>query len=410
MGRRRRERELERRLAELDEWDARYGLGGAPPGHPLARDTTPWRYHSPEGLSPIRLEPSTTRSGQAPKLVRRRRRRVLPAALTVLSLAGAAVVAVEYPDEARSAGTWALHTGERILGAAVDPTPEVSGTGAGQDLGTLERVDGPDPVLEPRVAPPPPDVAPEPERVPEPEVVAWPDVAPEPDLELAVESGTDELIPGRSPDLVPLEDRWVGWRPAQGERVLPPVDPGTGGAYTFLGTQPGTGEPVGFSPCGSIEVVVNPAGAPTGYAELVHASLDRISAASGLHLVLVGETDEPWVAGTRAAGLPILVTWADVLAIPQLGENAGLAGPSWHTGPDGRWWSGSGQVVIDPSLLPTWESMSAVLDHELAHVLGLGHVGDPHELMSPVNTGQLSFGPGDLAGLAALGAIPCPSV
>lgn len=216
-------------------------------------------------------------------------------------------------------------------------------------------------------------------------------------------------MPDRRPDLAPPEDRWVGWRPATGERVLPPVEPDTVGAYSFLGAQPGTDEPVGFSPCGSIEVVVNPDGAPDGYAELVQGSLDRISAASGLHLLLVGQTGEEWVDEPRGAGLPVLVTWADRHAIPRLGESAGFAGPSWHTGPDGRWWTGSGQVVVDPMLLPTREAISAVLDHEFAHVVGLGHVGDPTELMSPVNTGQFSFGPGDLAGLAALGSIPCPS-
>lgn len=412
MGRRRRARELARRLAELDEWDARYGLGGAPPGHPLAKDVTPWRYHSPDGSAPINVN-SRPVPVRGQHRHRRRRRRVWPAMLTVLGLAGAGVVAVEYPDEARSAAAWALHSGERILGTAVDPTPALAGTGTGQELVVPERVGEVDPVpvpplpQPPDVAPPPPEAAPEP-AVPEAEAPAPPDVAPEPELE--VEPGWDSLPPDRSPDLFPPADRWVGWRPATGERILPAVEPGTVGAYVFLGTQPGTDEPVGFSPCGSIPVVVNPDGAPTGYAELVQGSLDRVSAASGLHLVLVGETDEPWMDGTREAGLPILVTWADAHAIPRLGESAGLATPSWHSGPDGRWWAASGQVLVDPALLPTPEALSAVLDHEFAHVVGLGHVGDPYELMSPVNTGQLAFGPGDLAGLAALGSIPCPSV
>lgn len=359
-------RELERRLAELDEWDARYGLGGAPPGHPLARDTTPWRYHSPDGSTPITID---SRPARAPR--HRRRRRVWPAVLTVLALGGAAVVAVEYPDEARSAGAWALHTGQRVLGTAVDPTPAVARTGPG--------------------------------AVPAPDVVPRPDLAPEPDLE-RVREAAERHPPGPAPD------RWVGWRPATGERILPTVEPGVTGEYAFLGTQPGTDEPVGFSPCGPVEVVVNPAGAPEDYAGLVQGSLDRISTASGLHLVLVGETDELWVDEPREAGLPVLVTWGDVRTIPRLGESAGFAGPSWQTGPDGRWWSASGQVVIDPGLLPTREALAAVLDHELAHVVGLGHVGDPAELMSPVNTGQLAFGPGDLAGLAALGSIACPTV
>lgn len=390
MGRRRRERELERRLAELDDWDERYGLGGAPPGHPMSRDTTPWRYHSPDGSAPINVD---TRSARVQRRHRRRRRRLWPAALTVLAFVGGAVAVLEHPDEARSAGAWALDTGARIFGTTVDPDPVAAGTGTDRPPVEPERAVEPRLVHEPDVLSEP-DVVPAPELLPEPRVIPPPDVAPEPDF---------------VPDHPPVH-RWVGWRPATGERVLPLAEPGTTGPYVFLGTQPGTDEPVGFSPCGSIEVVVNPAGAPDGYAGLVQGSLERISAASGLHLVLVGESDEQWVDEPREAGLPVLVTWADVHTIPELGESAGFAGPSWHTGPDGRWWSSSGQVVIDPTLLPTWDALAAVLDHELAHVVGLGHVGDPTELMAPVNTGQLSFGPGDLAGLAALGAIPCPAV
>lgn len=48
-----------------------------------------------------------------------------------------------------------------------------------------------------------------------------------------------------------------------------------------------------------------------------------------------------------------------------------------------------------------------VLDHEIAHVMGLNHVDDPDELMSAVKTGQAGFGRGDLQGLAQLGAIDC---
>lgn len=385
MGRRRRVREMERRLAELDEWDRIYGVGGTPPGHPLARDTSNWRYHSPDGLPPIG-------AASRPMGVHRpRRRRVWPAVLAVLGLGGAAVVAIEYPEQARSAGSWAVHAGERLIGTD-QPAPSLSDSPpeAAPDVAP-DVLRGPDVAPEPDA--PAPDVAPEPDVAPDvaPDMLRGPDVAPE-------------------PEFAPLPDDWGGWRPATGERVLPPVEASSDGAYVFMGTQPGTDEAVGFSPCGSIEVVVNPAGSPAGYAELVQDSLDRISGASGLHLVLVGETDEAWVDEPRAAGLPILVTWADAQAVPALGESAGIAGPSWFFGPDGRWWSGSGQVVINPALLPTWEALSAVLDHEFAHVIGLGHVGEPSELMAPVNTGQASFGPGDLAGLAALGSIPCPSV
>ena len=49
----------------------------------------------------------------------------------------------------------------------------------------------------------------------------------------------------------------------------------------------------------------------------------------------------------------------------------------------------------------------AVVRHELTHVVGLGHVDDADELMHDRNTGQTGWGPGDLAGLALVGAGPC---
>ena len=45
--------------------------------------------------------------------------------------------------------------------------------------------------------------------------------------------------------------------------------------------------------------------------------------------------------------------------------------------------------------------------HELAHVVGLGHVAEPMELMFVDNSGQVELGPGDREGLARLGSVPC---
>jgi hypothetical protein len=49
----------------------------------------------------------------------------------------------------------------------------------------------------------------------------------------------------------------------------------------------------------------------------------------------------------------------------------------------------------------------AVMMHELGHVVGLAHVHDVRELMNPKTVGRTSFGPGDLEGLAELGAARC---
>ena len=51
----------------------------------------------------------------------------------------------------------------------------------------------------------------------------------------------------------------------------------------------------------------------------------------------------------------------------------------------------------------------AVVMHELGHVLGLDHVDDRDQLMYDENVGQTELGPGDRAGLAALGAGRCES-
>jgi hypothetical protein len=49
----------------------------------------------------------------------------------------------------------------------------------------------------------------------------------------------------------------------------------------------------------------------------------------------------------------------------------------------------------------------AIVDHEFGHVVGLGHVKSPAELMFKENVGQRTWGPGDLEGLARLGNIRC---
>lgn len=198
------------------------------------------------------------------------------------------------------------------------------------------------------------------------------------------------------------------WQPPTGSRVLPPVPVTTEGAHEFLAVQPGTGEPVGFSPCAVIEVEVNPDGAPEAYAGLVADSLARLSAATGLSLQVTGRSsrqfDEP-----RSPGDPVLVSWSTGDQMPELaGSVAGYGGPLIVTDSgSGRQWLASGAVVVDRESV-TPESIGAVLDHELGHVLGLGHVDAPEELMAPTYIGQSGFGPGDLAGLARLGAIDCP--
>lgn len=197
---------------------------------------------------------------------------------------------------------------------------------------------------------------------------------------------------------------------------VPAYEAGTG-SYSFLATQPGTDEPVGYDPCQVLEVEVNPDGAPGDHRELVEDAVRRLGAASGLRIEVVGETDLRSAQHDRAtregAAPPVLVTWAGEDDDAELaGDVLGYAGSSSVTfGSRTRYVTG--QVVLDAPDFRTLADEPAgralresVVVHELAHVLGLGHVDDRGELMHP-ETGALDLGPGDREGLARLGSIPC---
>ena len=181
------------------------------------------------------------------------------------------------------------------------------------------------------------------------------------------------------------------------------------------------GTPVRFDPCSPIEVVLNPDGAPPS----AHADLDeavaRVAAASGLDLALVGTTDEPPSDprlpyqperyGERWA--PVLVTWArpGEPGVTLRDTDRGIAAPV-AVGPEGERTYVSGQVVLNadrrdlrPGFGDRRDAWGATLLHELAHLVGLGHVDDPDQLMHTYpGEGEVAFGMGDRAGLAAVGA------
>jgi hypothetical protein len=83
-----------------------------------------------------------------------------------------------------------------------------------------------------------------------------------------------------------------------------------------------------------------------------------------------------------SGGTAFYVTGSLVLDAPSIGELLGTA---------------NGTAVAE-----------GIVTHEMAHVVGLGHVDDPHSLMNPTAAlTQTSLANGDLAGLARLGTGPC---
>ena len=228
----------------------------------------------------------------------------------------------------------------------------------------------------------------------------------------------------------------VGWtwhvsRP--GEPLgRPAAGPAGEGGYRFLEVLPdGSGRPVTFDPCRPIHYTVRPEGQPPSGPSMLAAALSEVSTATGLVFVGDGETrdgpseDYGTSAWSSAAPAPVLIAWSTEAESPILaGDVAGYAGPVQvaPTGPASARYV-SGQVVLDaedlahaPGDLAGAAAVRTVLLHELGHLVGLGHVDDPEQLMqgegvAPATRGAYvagrGFGPGDLRGLHELGQGRC---
>ena len=215
---------------------------------------------------------------------------------------------------------------------------------------------------------------------------------------------------------------WAAGRPGDplGAPAAAPV--GTGG-YAFL-EEHADGRPVTFDPCQEIHYVVRPDGAPPSGAAMVEQALAELHRATGLVFVDDGLTDEapaqdrsrPHQWSVRDTRPPVLIAWATEEEWPSLaGTVVGEAGPVSESVAGSVPRYTTGQVVLDaedldhpPGDRDGERAVRAVLMHELGHLVGLGHVDDPSQLMyarsGPEVTG---FGTGDLRGLHELGSGDC---
>ena len=184
-------------------------------------------------------------------------------------------------------------------------------------------------------------------------------------------------------------------------------------------------------PCEPIHYIVNTDHMPGGALDDLHEAFRRVERATGIPVVFDGEAQ--WNVEQEFRSFqgyddelrwdPILITWVDheefsYVQVKLGGDDHALAFGYPKSG-DGNEFDRyvSGIVVIDSSKVLAdgfsgRYSEGPVLMHELAHVMGLGHVGDPGELMysSEVapevapDLGQSDWGPGDREGLRELGS------
>ncbi|ALE07894.1 hypothetical protein AL755_15885 [Arthrobacter sp. ERGS1:01] len=188
---------------------------------------------------------------------------------------------------------------------------------------------------------------------------------------------------------------------------------------------------VAYDPCRPIHYVTRPDNAPAGGRALITQAVAAASKASGLVFIDDGDTTEgdskdrspyqPDRYGKRWA--PVLIVWATAAEQPQFAMSAGvdaknvvgLGGSQAILGDAGSEVFVTGDVQLNAPALdetlagPKGAALAgAVIEHELGHVLGLGHVQDPTQLMYEQSRDNVTgYAAGDLTGLARLGEGKC---
>jgi len=203
--------------------------------------------------------------------------------------------------------------------------------------------------------------------------------------------------------------------PAQAAPYAPP------GTWAYQQPAGDAGRPVAWARCRPIYVVLNPTGIPESewpaLEEMVRHALDAVSTATDQDWVLVGRTAWQAVDDTSYRYVPGAVTISFMRAPNPDDQAAAWAQTVSGRNPlTGTVTYLSGTVSLNATRLVgdvggrVTPLVATTLMHELGHVAGLDHVGDPGQLMSAVYEAPPeptfeAYRDGDRAGLARVGSL-----
>ncbi|HET8525155.1 MAG TPA: hypothetical protein VFM81_00800 [Actinomycetota bacterium] len=198
-----------------------------------------------------------------------------------------------------------------------------------------------------------------------------------------------------------------------------------GGArsHSFIG-RASDGTPFRWDPCSTIHYQVDLGTVDDHVLEDVEEAVRRTSEASGLTFqfdgVVHGSVPDLVASGdfvTQEGGLhwsPVLIAFRSGKALRAMGIEGALGAtlPITTRFDADQFVSGVILINTDAGMLDGFgpgPSMGTTLQHEWGHAVGLGHILDPLQLMSPMPIVS-DWGTGDLAGLRRLGRGPCLDV